>query len=134
MGRNRSSGIAAALLLILGNLPSGGCAKSASLADDIAFSCVSDPAAPRIGANTFTITLTERSGAHITGARIALEGDMTHPGMNPAFGEATELASGSYQGTLNLTMRGDWTILFHITLASGRRFDRQLQIRNLQAS
>jgi len=89
---------------------------------------------PRLGANIFTITLAERTGVPVTRARIVLEGDMTHPGMTPAFGEVKETVPGRYQGTLDLTMRGDWTILFHITLASGRSFDRQVQIRNLQAS
>jgi hypothetical protein len=85
------------------------------------------------GANTFTVTLTGRNGAPITGAHIALEGDMTHPGMSPAFAEG-KVGPGRYQAALDLTMRGDWTILFHITLATGRSFERQLQIRNLQAN
>ncbi len=134
MGRNRLSGICAALLLLLGNLPSSGCAKTSRVPDDIVFSCASDPAAPRLGTNIFTVTLTERSGAQITGAHVALEGDMTHPGMSPVFGEAKEVAPGRYQGTLDLSMRGDWTILFHVTLAGGRSFERQLQIRSLQAN
>jgi hypothetical protein len=134
MGRKRQFGIAGALLLLLGNLPSGGCAKSSGVADDIAFSCESDPGSPRLGANTFTVTLTERAGVRLIGAHVALEGDMTHPGMSPVFGEAKEIAPGRYQGTLDLTMRGDWTILLHITLASGRSFDRQVQIRNLRAN
>lgn len=132
MGWNRRSGLAAALLLLLGNLPLGGCAKSPGARDDVAFSCQSDPIAPRIGANTFTVTLTGGDGARLTGAHITIEGDMTHPGMSPVFGDAREIAPGRYQGTLALTMAGDWTILFHVTLASGRIVERQLQIRNLQ--
>jgi hypothetical protein len=134
MGRNRLSGFAAALLLLIVNLPSGGCAKSSGVSDDIAFSCQSDPAVPRIGANIFTVTLSDKSGARFTGARVTLEGDMTHPGMSPVFGDAKEIAPGRYQGRLDLAMPGDWTILFHITLASGQTFDRQVQLRNLQAT
>jgi YtkA-like len=134
MGWNRRSGLAAALLLLVGNLPSGGCAKSSGVRDDVAFSCHSDPVAPRIGVNTFTVTLSGKGGALLTGAHVAIEGDMTHPGMSPVFGDAREIAPGRYQGTLDLTMRGDWTILFHVTLASGRMFEGQLQIRNLQAT
>jgi hypothetical protein len=134
MGQNRLSGIIAALLLLVGNLSSGGCGKTSRVPDDIIFSCASEPAAPRLGSNIFTVTLTERSGAQLTGAHVALEGDMTHPGMSPVFGEAKEIAAGRYQGTVDLTMRGDWTILFHVTLADGRSFERQLQIRSLQAN
>jgi hypothetical protein len=134
MGRNRLSGIAAGLLLLVVDLRSGGCARAPSAPDDVAFSCESDPAAPRIGANIFAVTLTSKAGAPIGGAHVAIEGDMTHPGMSPVFGEAKEIAPGKYLGTLELTMRGDWTILFHITLASGHTLERQLQMRSLRAN
>ena len=134
MGWNRRCGIAGILLLLLGSLPSGGCTKSSDVSDGIVFSCANDPSTPRIGANTFTVTLAGPAGAQLTGAHIALEGDMTHPGMNPVFGEAKEVAPGRYVGALNLGMRGDWAILFHITVADGRSFDRQVQLRVLQAN
>lgn len=59
---------------------------------------------------------------------------MSHPGMAPAFGDAQETATGHYQGTLDLNMAGDWTILVHITLPNGKSFDRAIQLRNLQAT
>jgi YtkA-like len=77
--------------------------------------------------------LTGIDGTRLSGARISLEGDMSHPGMSPVFGEAKETAPGRYQGTLEINMRGDWTILFHITLASGQTFERQVKIQNIQA-
>jgi len=111
-----------------------GCASSSTAPDDFSFTCASDPAPPHVGANSFTITLTNNGGAPLTGARIALEGDMTHPGMSPVFGESKEIAPGKYQDTLDLTMRGDWTILFHITLANGRKVERQLQMQSVRAN
>src|SRR5277367_5267654 len=120
MARNRLSGLSAALLLLLANIPSGGCAKTSGVSDDIVFSWQSDPAVPHTGTNIFTATLADKTGVRLTGAHIALEGDMTHPGMTPSFGEAKEIAPGRYQGQLDLSMPGDWTILFHITLASGQ--------------
>ena len=134
MSRNRLPGIAAGFVLLVGYLPSGGCAKTSSAPDDVTFSCERDPAAPRVGANTFTVTLTSKAGAPLTGAHVAIEGDMTHPGMSPVFGEAKQVAPGTYQGALDLTMRGDWTILFHITLASGRSVERQLQMQSVRAN
>jgi hypothetical protein len=59
---------------------------------------------------------------------------MSHAGMSPEFGEAKEIAPGRYQGTLNFNMIGDWTVLFHITLADGRTVERQVEIRNIQAT
>jgi hypothetical protein len=70
----------------------------------------------------------------LAGAHVSLEGDMSHAGMAPVFGETSELAPGRYQGTLDLNMRGDWIVLFRIKLASGETFDRQIELRNLQAT
>ena len=134
MGQSRLFGITAGFLLLVGILAACGCAKTSSAPDDIQFSIESDPVAAHVGANTFTVTLTDKDGVRLTGAHIAMEGDMTHPGMSPAFGEAKEVAPGKYQCTLDLTMRGDWTILFHITLANGRSVERQLQIQSLRAN
>jgi hypothetical protein len=87
-----------------------------------------------VGFNTFTVTLTSASGERLGGAHVSLEGDMSHAGMAPVFAETSELAPGRYQGTLDLNMRGDWIVLFHIKLASGETFDRQIELRNIQAT
>jgi YtkA-like len=134
MVRDRMSGIIVFLLFSLGSSLSGGCSKSAASPTDVDFACEIQPTPHRVGLNTFTITLTASKGERLAGARIALEGDMSHPGMSPAFSEAKEITPGRYQGTLDLNMRGDWTVLFHITLPNGRSFDRQVDVRNLQAS
>ncbi len=70
----------------------------------------------------------------LSGARVSLEGDMSHAGMSPAFGDAKEVAPGQYQGKLDLNMRGDWTVFFHVLLRDGLAFDRQVKIQNLQAN
>jgi hypothetical protein len=134
MGQSRALEIAAGDLLLVGNLTVCGCAKTSSAPDDLLFSCENEPAAARVGANTFTVTLSDKAGARLTGAHIAIEGDMTHPGMSPVVGHAKEIAPGKYQGTLDLTMRGDWAILFHITLPSGRTVERQVQMQSLGAN
>jgi hypothetical protein len=59
---------------------------------------------------------------------------MSHAGMSPVLGDAREIEPGRYQGALDLNMRGDWTVLFHIRLANGVAFDRQVDIRNIQAN
>lgn len=122
------------LLFLLGSSLSGGCSKSAATSTDVNFVCENEPPPHRVGLNTFTITLTAGNGERLAGARIALEGDMSHPGMSPVFSEAKEITPGRYQGTLDLNMRGDWTVLFHIMLPNGRSFDRQVDVRNLQAT
>jgi YtkA-like len=134
MVRDRLSNIAVSLLLLHASSLASGCSKSSSTSNDVGFSCESDPTPSRVGLNTFTITLTAGGSERLSGAHVSLEGDMSHPGMSPVFSETKEIVPGRYQGTLDLHMRGDWTVLFHITLTGGRTFDRQLILRNIQAT
>jgi hypothetical protein len=134
MLRNRNLGLAIIALVSLVGLQTSGCSNSSSNSNDIAFSCVSDPQPPRVGINSFRVTLATSGGERVAGARISLEGGMSHSGMGPVFGEAKEVAPGRYQGTLELNMRGDWIVMFHVTLAGGRTFDRQVEIQNIQAA
>jgi YtkA-like len=134
MVRDRLQNFATVLLLLLASVPSSGCPNSSGTSNDIGFVCDSAPTPSRVGVNTFTVSLTTAGGDRLAGAHISVEGDMSHPGMSPVFGEAKEIALGRYQSRLDLSMQGDWTVLFHITLQSGRSFDRQLNIRNIQAT
>jgi len=119
---------------MLANIQTVGCAKTAGIPSDIDFQYEIDPSYPRVGPNIFTVTLSSKAGERMAGAHVSLEGDMSHAGMSPVFGDARETEPGRYRGTLNLNMRGDWTVLFHITLANGVAFDRQVDIRNIQAN
>jgi hypothetical protein len=134
MVRNRLFGVLAASLFLLADFQLSGCAKSSRVSNDVDLAYESDPRPPRIGVNTFTVTLTGRNRQRVGGARVSLEGDMSHAGMRPVFGEAKEVGPGRYQGTLDLGMRGDWTVLFHVTLANGQTLDREMKIQNLQAT
>jgi YtkA-like len=131
---NRRRGLAFFTMLWLASFQAQGCSKSSRATNDVVFACDSDPKPPRTGRNTFTVSLTGPAGEPLAGAHVSLEGDMSHPGMSPVFGEAKEVGPGRYQGVLDLNMLGDWTILFHITLSSGRTFDRETKIQNLQAN
>ena len=116
------------------SLQSIGCSRSSRAVHEVAFACDSDPKPPRIGLNTFTVVLSSGNNQRLAGAHISLEGDMSHPGMSPVFGEAREIAPGQYRGTLDLNMLGDWTVVFHITLATGQSLDRQVQLQHIRAA
>jgi hypothetical protein len=135
MVRNRRRfGLAVFVVLLLASLPWAGCSRSARATPAVAFACDSDPKPPRVGPNTFTVVLSGKNHQRLAGARVSLEGDMSHPGMSPVFGEAQEITPGQYRGTLDLNMLGDWTVVFHITLANGQSFDRQVQIPHIRAT
>jgi len=54
--------------------------------------------------------------------------------MSPAFGEAKETLPGTYDGTLDLNMRGDWVVTAHVVLPDGETLNQEIKIQNLQAS
>ena len=78
------------------------------------------------------VKLNDKNGAALSGARIALEGDMSHPGMSPAFAEMKQESAGTYRGELNLGMRGDWILEFHIVLSDGRKIEREAELKNVR--
>jgi len=80
-----------------------------------------------------TLRMSNPSGRPVTGARITLEADMSHPGMRPEFGQTTEIETGRYQGRLLFSMAGDWVVLIHITLPGGRTVERQWDVKGVRA-
>jgi hypothetical protein len=119
-------------LALCANLFQSGCHKTSEKPPDIAFEHKIAPDPPRIGSATVTLKLADSAGKPINGARINLEGNMSHSGMRPVFSEAREMESGRYEAPLEFTMRGDWFILFHITLPDGRNLQRQVDVKGVQ--
>jgi len=86
------------------------------------------------GNETVSIRLTDAAGQPLTRARVQVEGDMNHPGMAPVFSDAEETTSGSYRAPLTFSMGGDWVVLLHITLADGRKIERQLDVKGVESN
>ncbi len=91
------------------------------------------PQPVRVGPITVNLKLSDAAAKPVSGARITLEADMSHPGMEPVFGEAKEIESGRYQGALQLNMSGDWVVLAHVILADGNKLERQINVPGVQA-
>jgi hypothetical protein len=120
-------------LALWANLFQSGCHKTSEIPRDIVFVHKIAPDPPRTGSATVTLKLADSDGKTINGARISLEGDMSHPGMRPVFSEAREVEPGRYEAALEFTMRGDWIILFHITLPDGRKLQRQIDVKGVRS-
>lgn len=110
---------------------SSGCRRSNDSGHPITIQCQVTPQPPRVGTATIAAKLIDDRSRPVTGATVALEGDMSHPGMAPVFGSARETAPGRYEGHLQLTMPGDWVILEHITLADGHKLERQFDVKSV---
>jgi hypothetical protein len=88
-----------------------------------------DPAPPAAGVPTLVrIAVTDRQGQPVSGARLRLEGHMSHPGMVPVVVDAGESSGGAYEGRLQFSMAGDWLLIVSGSLADGTRVTEQLEL------
>jgi hypothetical protein len=94
--------------------------------DDVGIEWAFESTPAIAGTNTTVrVTLANRSGRPLTGAKLQIEGHMSHPGMTPAVSALADRGNGRYDGTLGLNMAGDWTLVVAGTLADGRRLTRE---------
>jgi copper(I)-binding protein len=89
---------------------------------------------PMPAEETLVVILADSSGAPITDATVALEGNMNHAGMIPVLADATGddtdgRADGHYRLPFTFTMLGDWIITVTVTQADGSSFSRNLEVR-----
>lgn len=108
------------------------CHRQANSAEDITVRETITPQPVRVGAASISLQVTDVHRGPVSGARIAVEGDMAHPGMAPVFSDAQETAPGDYESSLHLNMGGDWVVLLHITLADGRKIEKRVDVKGVQ--
>lgn len=129
----RGSGPLAAAACVAAVLLAAGCGGAGETASSVRVEHELAPQPPRVGAATVTLKLSE-GPAPVTGARVTLEGNMSHAGMAPVFAGADEVEPGRYRATLEFTMGGDWVVLVRAALADGRRLERQLDVRGVRTN
>lgn len=136
-GRRRAASLRVWALLMLAALPifvTDGCRRPSD--DQCGISIIESitPQPVRAQSETVSFRLTNESHEPVAGARVQVEGDMSHPGMAPIFADAVETAPGDYRAPLNFTMGGDWVVLFHITLSDGRKLERQMDVKGVESN
>jgi hypothetical protein len=109
-----------------------GCRKKAEAPTDVLIAHEITPQPPVVGMATVSLKVTDKAGRSLTGAKIKIEGNMSHPGMAPVFAEAGEVAPGRYQAHLEFNMSGDWVLLIDLTLPDGRMLQRQLEVKGVR--
>ena len=114
-----------ALLLLLGL---GGCARGGQSLSDVEVELAVEPQPPQVGPAVVLVTLAGAAGRPVAGARVELEGNMTHAGMVPVLAPAVEVEPGRYRGELEFTMGGDWFILVRAHLADGRSLEELVDV------
>jgi hypothetical protein len=110
-----------------------GCTRRSDSATSLEIQTQISPDPPRVGPNLITLRLVE-SGKALNGAHVAIEANMSHPGMRPQFAEAKETGDGRYDAGLAFPMAGDWVILVRVTLSDGKKMERQIDVRGVRPS
>ena len=92
-----------------------------------------EPSPPIVGTPVVArITLRDRDQKPVIGARLRLEGLMSHPGMAPVVAEVVERGDGAYDAPLQFTMAGDWILLVTGQLADGSQLKKQIEIAGVR--
>jgi hypothetical protein len=90
------------------------------------------PSSPAVGPSTLTATLRDPAGRAVTGAKVRLEGHMSHPGMTPVLADATERPPGVYVAPFTFTMPGDWVLIVSAVLPDGGRVEQRIDVANVR--
>ena len=105
-----------------------GCSRPVEPLPLVAIEHEISPQPARVGPVSVTLKLAAATGKPLTGARIALEADMSHAGMSPFIAEAKETERGRYHARLEFSMAGDWVILLLVTLSDRKKLERQIDV------
>lgn len=121
-----TSGLAVLLVALCCSMT--GCQSSEDSASDIQLEWEITPKPAAVGEATLNITLRDSSDQLLTGADVNIEGNMSHPGMQPILAEAEEIEPGVYSAPIEFTMAGDWFFIIESTLSDNQAVKRQINI------
>lgn len=112
----------------------GACRPAAPPEAEVEVAWEVTPQPPRMGPSELRLALTDRTtGRPAAGAVVRVEGNMSHPGMQPVFSTARELAPGSYLAALEFTMGGDWILIVDVKLPDGRSVEKQIPVPGVRS-
>ncbi len=115
------------LLLIIA-LALAGCTRASTSDSSLTITMEVTPNPPTVGMTTIDLQVLEATGQPLEGARVEVEGSMTHAGMVPEIAAADELAPGRYRAMVPLSMSGDWLITVAVHMADGRVVEQTLPL------
>ena len=116
----------AALSVLLSTL--SGCRSSSLKTFHALVRCEVKPQPPRVGKAVVVVTLAEPGGAPIEGASVSVEGNMSHPGMQPVYIKTKEISPGRYEAPMNFTMGGDWFLTVTASQTDGSTVEKQFPV------
>lgn len=125
---NRSILLQIYVVIAMFSLSMIGCQSSGDNHSDIQLDWEIKPNPPSVGQASLEITLRDSTNELLTGADVNIEGNMSHPGMQPVIAEAEEIEPGVYSAPVEFTMAGDWFFIIESSLPDDRVIERQINI------
>ena len=107
------------IVLALTLLACGG--QGAVTRSDLQITVQSDPPTPQVGGGVLAVTVTGQDGEPVNDATLAVEGNMTHPGMVPVIAHIDGGEDGVYRVPFTWSMGGDWVISVTARAPDGRQ-------------
>jgi hypothetical protein len=114
-------------------LATNACRRASGSAPDIQLAWTWTPSPPVVGTATLTMTLRDQRHEPLRGAVLAIEGHMSHPGMQPVLATAKESGDGIYTAVVAFTMPGDWIVLINGTAPGGQTISRRIDVAGVHA-
>lgn len=132
MAPRRHCRVLTAALVLVFSIALAGCGRT-DPGEVIRVTWTLDPSPPLVS-TPLVVRLTLRDAAHqpVSGARLRLEGVMSHPGMAPVTSAVTDRGNGEYEAPLQFTMAGDWILLVTGELPNGVPFKQQIEINGVR--
>jgi hypothetical protein len=103
-------------------------------AQDVRVAWQLQPASPAAGTPATVRMTLARGGEMVPGARLRLEGHMSHPGMTPIVTDVTEIGDGVYEARLKFSMVGDWVLVLAGSLPDGTRVTAHHDVPDVAAA
>ena len=121
------------LLLSFLYLAGFGCQSSGNTQPEIDLNWEIEPEPPQVGNSTIHLVLKDSTMKPIEGAQLRLEGNMSHPGMQPVVVNAKEVEPGQYSADMNFTMAGDWFIIVTASLNDSIEVEKQINLPGVRS-
>ncbi len=88
---------------------------------DLQITVQADPPTPQVGGGVLAVTVTGQDGEPVDDVTLAIEGNMTHPGMVPVIAHVDGGEGGVYRVPFTWSMGGDWVITVTARAPDGRQ-------------
>lgn len=86
------------------------------------------PQPPVVGTAHVAVRLHDAAGRPLAATAVALEANMTHPGMRPSLATARLQLPDRWLADLELPMAGDWVVTVEARLADGQTVRREVPL------